>query len=87
VTRLSAVWGFISWLAQFVMMSMFVQGFWFGAKLVRDGKVSAGDIVSVSSNLQMCIPQFITLMKGNFAAASPLSLVDASQQTSVSHLN
>jgi ATP-binding cassette subfamily B (MDR/TAP) protein 1 len=94
VTRLSAVWGFTSCLAQFVMMSMFVQGFWFGAKLVRDGKVSAGDVMSVfwacliaTSNLQMCIPQFITLTKGKFAAASLLSLVDASQQTSVSHLN
>jgi ATP-binding cassette subfamily B (MDR/TAP) protein 1 len=28
-------------------MAMFVQSFWFGAKLVRDGKIGAGDVVTV----------------------------------------
>ena len=81
--KLNAVWGLTSGLAQFVMMGMFVQGFWFGAKLVKEGKVSAGDVMSVfwacliaTSNLQMCIPQFITLAKGKFAMVSLLTLVD-----------
>ena len=64
------------------MMAMFVQGFWFGAKLVREGKIGAGDVMAVfwacliaASNLQMCIPQFIVLTKGKFAIASLLGLV------------
>ncbi|PFH48426.1 hypothetical protein AMATHDRAFT_65547 [Amanita thiersii Skay4041] len=79
--KLTAVWGATSGLAQFVMMSMFVQGFWFGSKLVREGTVSAGDVMAVfwacliaTSNLQMCIPQFIVLAKGKFAIASLLTL-------------
>ncbi|KIM36272.1 hypothetical protein M413DRAFT_319602 [Hebeloma cylindrosporum] len=80
--RLNKVWGTTSGIAQFVMMAMFVQGFWFGAKLVREGKCSAGDVMAVfwacliaTSNLQMCIPQFITLAKGKFAMVALLTLV------------
>jgi ATP-binding cassette subfamily B (MDR/TAP) protein 1 len=61
--KLNAVWGATSAAAQFVSMAMFVQGFWFGSKLVRDGKIGAGDVMAVfwacliaTSNLQMCIP-------------------------------
>ncbi|KAF9531240.1 P-loop containing nucleoside triphosphate hydrolase protein [Crepidotus variabilis] len=81
-TRLNGVWGFTSGLAQFVMMAMFVQGFWFGAKLVRDGKNSAGDVMSVfwacliaTSNLQMCIPGFIGLARGKGAMVSLMTLI------------
>jgi ATP-binding cassette subfamily B (MDR/TAP) protein 1 len=79
--KLNSIWGFTFALGQFVVMAMFAQGFWFGAKLVREGKVSAGDVMTVlwacliaTSNLQMCIPQFITLTKGNFSMASLLML-------------
>ncbi|KAJ2933006.1 hypothetical protein H1R20_g4086, partial [Candolleomyces eurysporus] len=78
--RLSSVWGFTSGLAHFVMMGMFVQGFWFGSKLVRDGTVTPGDVMAVfwacliaTSNLQMCIPHSITLAKGKTAMASLMS--------------
>ncbi|KAF7338206.1 hypothetical protein MVEN_02045700 [Mycena venus] len=81
--RLNAVWGLTSGLAQFVMMSMFVQGFWFGSKLVKDGKIGSGDVMAVfwacliaTSNLQMCIPQSIVLAKGKYAMVSLLTLVD-----------
>jgi len=80
--RLNGVWGTTSGIAQFVMMAMFVQGFWFGAKLVREGKCSAGDVMAVfwacliaTSNLQMTIPQFITLAKGKFSMVALLTLV------------
>ena len=80
--KLNLVWGFTSGMAQFVMMAMFVQGFWFGAKLVRENKIGAGDVMAVfwacliaTSNLQMCIPQFIILAKGKFAMASLLGVV------------
>jgi ATP-binding cassette, subfamily B (MDR/TAP), member 1 len=36
--RLAGVWGVTSAVSQFVMMGMFVQGFWFGSKLVREGE-------------------------------------------------
>ena len=60
VNEAEAVWG--------ATVAMFVQGFWFGSKLVRNGKIGAGDVMSVfwayliaTSNHQMCIPQLITL--------------------------
>jgi ATP-binding cassette, subfamily B (MDR/TAP), member 1 len=84
--KLNLVWGFTSGMAQFVMMAMFVQGFWFGAKLVRENKIRAGDVMAVfwacliaTSNLQMCIPQFITLAKGKFAIADLLGVVAESK--------
>ena len=85
--KCNSVWGFTSSLSQFVMMAMFVQGFWFGARLVRSGKNSPGDVMAVfwacliaTSNLQMCIPQFIIFAKGKFAMASLLGLVESEAQ-------
>lgn len=81
--KLSSVWGLTSGMSQFTMMGMFVQGFWFGSKLVRDGSISAGDVMAVfwacliaTSNLQMCIPQVVTVTKGKFAMAELLSLCE-----------
>ena len=60
----NGVWAATSGFSQFVSMAMFVQGFWFGAKLVRAGTITPGDVMAVfwacliaTSNLQMCIPQ------------------------------
>ncbi|KAI0772893.1 P-loop containing nucleoside triphosphate hydrolase protein [Trametes elegans] len=79
-----AVWGISSGASQFVMMAMFVQAFWFGAKLVRDGSISPGTVMSVfwacliaTSNLQMCIPQLIVLTKGKFAMVALLTLAQS----------
>lgn len=83
-----AVWGISTAASQFVMMAMFVQAFWFGSKLVRDGTISPGTVMSVfwacliaTSNLQMCIPQLIVLTKGKFAMVSLMTL--AQSQSSV----
>jgi hypothetical protein len=61
-------------------MAMFVQGFWFGLKLVSDGKIGAGNVMAVfwaclivTSNLQICIPQFIILAQEKFAIVALLS--------------
>ncbi|KAI0043061.1 P-loop containing nucleoside triphosphate hydrolase protein [Auriscalpium vulgare] len=82
--RLNRVWAVTSGMTQVAVMAMFVQGFWFGGKLVRDGKATAGDVMAVfwacliaTTNLQMCIPYFITLAKGKFAMSSLLTLVEA----------
>ncbi|KAF9528280.1 P-loop containing nucleoside triphosphate hydrolase protein [Crepidotus variabilis] len=80
--KLNVLWACTSGTSQFVIMAMFVQGFWFGSKLVRDGTISPGDVMAVfwacliaSSNLQMCIPQIIVLTKGKLAMASLVTLM------------
>lgn len=87
-SKLCRLWGLTSGSAQFVMMAMFVQAFWFGAKLVRDHKNSPGDIMAVfwacliaTSNLQMCIPRWIIYAKGRFAMADMLSHITPSTTT------
>ncbi|OCH94561.1 P-loop containing nucleoside triphosphate hydrolase protein [Obba rivulosa] len=86
--RCTAIWGVTSSCAQFVMMAMFVQGFWFGSKLVREGKNSAGDVMAVfwacliaTSNLQMCVPQMIVLNKGKCSMAALLALAESDVDT------
>jgi ATP-binding cassette, subfamily B (MDR/TAP), member 1 len=56
---------------------MFIQGFWFGARLVRAGRLSAGDVMAVfwacliaTSNLQMAVPQLVAVAKGKLAMAA-----------------
>ncbi|EJD01884.1 P-loop containing nucleoside triphosphate hydrolase protein [Fomitiporia mediterranea MF3/22] len=85
--RINAVFGMTSAFSQFASMAMFVQGFWFGAHLVRNGSASAGDVMAVfwacliaASNLQMCIPQFVTLARGKFAMVALVSLIDPPPQ-------
>lgn len=80
--KLTRLWGVTSGLSQFVLMAMFVQGFRFGAKLVREGRADAGDVMAVfwacpiaTSNLQMCIPQLIVLAKGETAMAELVGLI------------
>ncbi|EKM56629.1 uncharacterized protein PHACADRAFT_253850 [Phanerochaete carnosa HHB-10118-sp] len=86
------VWGFTATLSHFAMMAMFVQGFWFGAKLVRSGTISAGDVMAVfwacliaTSNLQMCVPQLIIIAKGKFSMASLINLAQSSVEPTVGH--
>ncbi|KAF7976914.1 hypothetical protein HWV62_5310 [Athelia sp. TMB] len=81
------VWAGTSALAQFAMMAMFVQGFWFGGLLVRRGAASAGDVMAVfwacliaTSNLQMTIPQLILVAKGKCAFASLLALAESTAE-------
>ncbi|KAF8991149.1 hypothetical protein BDQ17DRAFT_1333056 [Cyathus striatus] len=80
--KLNLVWAVTSGSAQFVMMAMFVQAFWFGTKLVRDDKASAGDVMAVfwacliaTSNSQMSVPQLIIVTKGKLAMVELLSLI------------
>ena len=89
--RANTVWGITSAASQFTAMGMFVQGFWFGAMLVRKGHVSAGDVMAVfwacliaTSNLQLCIPQLIILAKGKFAMAGLMALVEPPEEPALS---
>jgi ATP-binding cassette, subfamily B (MDR/TAP), member 1 len=81
------IWGITSSWTHFATMAMFVQGFWFGAKLVRAGTVTPGDVTTVfwacliaTSNLQMCIPQLIVIAKGKFAMVSLLTLAESTSK-------
>jgi ATP-binding cassette, subfamily B (MDR/TAP), member 1 len=92
--KLDTVWAFTSGVSQFVTMAMFVQGFWFGARLVREGRISPGNVMAVFwaclialNNLQMCLPQFIILFRGKLAMTALLSLVDPQQNPSNSNSN
>ena len=86
------VWGFTATLSHFAMMAMFVQGFWFGAKLVRSGTISPGDVMAVfwacliaTSNLQMCVPQLIVIAKGKFSMASLVTLAESTANSTDGH--
>ncbi|KJA23691.1 hypothetical protein HYPSUDRAFT_201126 [Hypholoma sublateritium FD-334 SS-4] len=81
---LNAVWAVSSGTAQLVMMGMFVQGFWFGAKLVREGRVQPGEVMAVfwacliaTSSAQMCVPMLIVLAKGKEAMAALVGLAES----------
>lgn len=62
-------------------MSMFVQGFWFGAYLIRKGSATASSVSTcfwacllAATYLQTCIPLLVTLEKGKIAMAGLLEL-------------
>jgi ATP-binding cassette subfamily B (MDR/TAP) protein 1 len=75
--RCNAIWGITSAFSQFATYAMFIQGFWYGAREVRAGRISAGDVMAVfwacliaTSNLQMGVPQLLAVAKGKFAMAA-----------------
>lgn len=80
--KLHFVWGLRSGVVQFLLMSMFVQGFWFGAYLIKTGKATAASVNTCfwacllgSTYLQTCIPFLVTLEKGKIAMAGLLTLI------------
>jgi ATP-binding cassette subfamily B (MDR/TAP) protein 1 len=82
--RVNRIWACSFGFNQFIAYGMFVQGFWYGAKLVRDGTVEPGHVMGVfwacliaTTNFQICIPHLITLAKGKFAISSLIALVEA----------
>jgi ATP-binding cassette subfamily B (MDR/TAP) protein 1 len=86
--RCNAVWAVTSGLSQFATYAMFVQGFWFGARQVRAGKLSAGDVMAVfwacliaTSNLQMALPQLVAVTKGKLAMAALAATAAAAEET------
>lgn len=85
--RLHFVWGIRTGATQFIMLSMFVQGFWFGAYLVRTGKSTAAQVntcfwacLIAATYLQQCVPMLVTIEKGKIAAAGLLELARELQE-------
>lgn len=62
---------------RFLMLSMFVQGFWYGSRLAADGKRTSGQILTAfwacliaTQTFEQILPQLIVLEKGRAAAAA-----------------
>ncbi|KAJ5675472.1 hypothetical protein N7462_008369 [Penicillium macrosclerotiorum] len=62
---------FIRWM----MFAMFVQGFWYGGSLAREGKLSSGEILrtfwaclTAAQSIEQVLPQMIVLEKGKVAS-------------------
>ncbi|CCH41011.1 Multidrug resistance protein [Wickerhamomyces ciferrii] len=63
-------------LLRFIMLCMYVQGFWFGSTQVRKGKVDPGDVITcftsclmLAETLKSTLPQIITIQKAKVAIA------------------
>lgn len=79
--RLAQINGLQQGVVRFVVLAMFVQGFWYGGSLVSKGELDPGTVIMVFwsalmavSSLQNISPQMIILEKGK-AASSELSLL------------
>ena len=81
-TKLCFVWGLRLGFTSFVLLSMFVQGFWFGSYLVGRGSLTGGQVSQVfwacllsASHLQLIVPLLTFLDKGKIGMAGLLDLI------------
>jgi ATP-binding cassette, subfamily B (MDR/TAP), member 1 len=84
--RLAQINGLQQGIVRFVVLAMFVQGFWYGGSLVSSGALEPGAVIMVFwsslmavSALQNISPQIIVLEKGK-VASSELALLCPSSQ-------
>ncbi|WWD15747.1 hypothetical protein CI109_100169 [Kwoniella shandongensis] len=82
VTKQGLVWGAATGLTDFFLLGTFVLGFWYGAKMVRDGKVTAGNVMTCfwaslfsATYLQQVVPYLTTVTKGKNSMASLLTVI------------
>ena len=81
--KLTNVWGANLGFSAVVLSSMFVASFWFGSKLVREGKLSPGDVMTVffaavlgCNTLQTLMPMIEHIQKGMAAMASLQAIIE-----------
>lgn len=79
--KLHFVWGVRTGGSQFLLLSMFVQGFWFGSYLVKAGRSTPAAVTTsfwacllASTYLQLCVPMLVALEKGKIGMADMLEL-------------
>lgn len=77
LVKQAIVWAISYSSSETLLLSTFVIGFWYGAKVVRDGTSSAGDVMTVfwaallaATYLQMAVPQLVLVTKGKMSMAS-----------------
>jgi ATP-binding cassette, subfamily B (MDR/TAP), member 1 len=85
--RLAQINGLQQGIVRFVVLSMFVQGFWYGGLLVLNGHLQPGSVITVFwaalmavSSLQIISPQMIILEKGKAASAELALLCPSGKQ-------
>lgn len=79
--KLHLIYGVRGGATQFILLSMFVQGFWFGSYLVRDGRSTAAAVNTCfwacllsATYLQLCLPCLLLLEKGKLGMVELLDL-------------
>ncbi|EIW69536.1 hypothetical protein TREMEDRAFT_39110 [Tremella mesenterica DSM 1558] len=94
MVRLAVVWGFMFSATGFLSLSTFVVGFWYGAKLVQEHKVSNGDVMTVfwacligAGYLQNVVPQLTYITRGKNSMASLLTVIQDSPSRPTSTLS
>lgn len=82
LVRQAMVWAVSIATTDFLLLGTFVVGFWYGAKVVRDGKSTAGEVMTVfwacllaASYLQSVVPQLTIVTKGKNSMASLLTVI------------
>jgi ATP-binding cassette subfamily B (MDR/TAP) protein 1 len=86
LVRQSLVWGVAVGTTDFLLLVTFVVGFWYGAKVVRDGSSSSADVMTTfwasllaASYLQMVVPQLTLMTKAKMSMASLRSVIQDDQ--------
>ncbi|CAG8441320.1 14167_t:CDS:1 [Funneliformis mosseae] len=92
--RLAWVYAIRLGLIQFLTLSIFVQGFWFGSILVADKKLAPGGVVSVFyasllglNNFEYLLPKFIAMSKAKNAIRVINELLVCVSKVNFQHLN
>lgn len=80
--KCAGIWSLNSAFNNFVIFSMFVQGFWYGAKLVKDGKLTSGDVLAVfwacliaASTMQSFIICAVSFTRGKASMVILMNLI------------
>lgn len=76
------VYGVSAGLTDFFLLGTFVLGFWYGAKIVREGKATSGAVMTcfwaclfAATYLQQVVPHLTTMTKGKNSIASLLTVI------------
>lgn len=82
LVKQALLWGMSLSLTDFLILGTFVSGFWYGAKVVRDGTTSAGAVMTVfwaalqaATYLQSTVPCLTDLTKAKLSLASLLTVI------------
>ncbi|PVG03933.1 P-loop containing nucleoside triphosphate hydrolase protein [Serendipita vermifera] len=80
--RCASIWSLNSTFNNFIIFAMFVQGFWFGAKLVAEDKLTTGDVLSVfwacliaASTMQSYIVCAVSFARGKASMVTLMNLI------------
>jgi len=77
---------------RWMMFAMFVQGFWYGSSLARNGKLTSGEVMrtfwaclTAAQSIEQVLPQMIVMEKGKVASVILKSLIrTCSEQRDIS---